>query len=117
MADVGDFKISSYKKGELPMGVWIVIIVLTGMVALAFLPICPIQFQVRIDILKNGNVIYPVYARKFPFSKWKPVFYNPLTRDEAYEFIKLQTHWFSLLAYDFMCGKFLPLDTLPIPRV
>ena len=85
--------------------------------SLAFLPICPIQFQIKTQLLKSGHIIYPVSERKLPFTEWNEAFSNPRTRQEAEEWIRRQPHWFPLCAYDSIIGKFLPLSALPIPRV
>jgi len=93
----------------------ILVAVLVGLV-LAVLPICPIQFQIKTETLKSGRIIHPVYERKYPFNDWKMVFVNPLSREEATAWIQRQPHWFPLVAYDSIGGKFLPLDALPIPQ-
>ncbi len=90
--------------------------VLVGM-ALAFLPVCPIQFQIREETLKDGTSIFPVYERKFPFAEWKLVACNPLTMEEATGWIQRQQQWFPLVAYDSIIEELLPLDSIPIPRV
>lgn len=89
------------------------LVILMGLV---LLPICPIQFQIRQEVTHSGRKIYPVYERKLPFLKWKEAFSNPESEGEAKNWIRRQQHWFPLLAYCAIAGKFLPLDALPVPR-
>lgn len=83
------------------------------LIVLAFLPACPVQYEMRNESQKDQRVI-AVYARKFPFTKWNRVFSEKTADEEkAKEWMEHRPHFSPLMAYDPDIGGFRPLSTLP----
>jgi hypothetical protein len=92
----------------------LIVLALTTLLAVPFLPVWPIEFKSQKEEMLPGYTVYPVYVRKFPFSSWNKVYVNPESPAEARWWIGCQAWFYPLIPYDPMFG-WRSLDSIPLP--